>query len=248
MTGKHLDSGSAVIPPMEEQASFWNDWNLRFRKLSQSMDAYQNRQLETAKKWLSGGGEPMVLEIGCGTGWLTAGLATLGTLVGIDLSNDAIEEARRRGSSASFLAGDIVKMDFPGRFDMVITVDTMAHVPDHAAFIGKVSSVLEPGGIFLLMTQNSFVWNRSSQLMPLAKGQVRKWPQLAELGELLTRDFQIEQVSSIVPAGDRGILRLMNSRYCAGVLRKLLGAERQQALYEWLLIGKELVIVARRKG
>ena len=248
MIEKNDGNASTVIPPMDEQVSFWNDWNLRFRKLSQSMDAYQGRQLATARSWLSGATNAKVLEIGCGTGWLTAALASFVSIVGMDLSTDAIEEARRRGSSATFLAGDVVGMEFPEQFNMVITVDTMAHVPDHAAFIGKVSSVLAPGGIFLLMTQNSFVWNRNSQLMPLAKGQVRKWPQLADLRKLLAPEFRIEHVTSIVPAGDRGILRLVNSRYCAGVLRKLLGAQRQQALYERLLIGKELIIVARRKG
>jgi 2-polyprenyl-3-methyl-5-hydroxy-6-metoxy-1,4-benzoquinol methylase len=184
------NANPAGDPPIDDQVAYWNDWNMRFRKVSQKLDAYQERQLATAKRWLSGETNGKVIEIGCGTGWLSAALAMFVSIVGMDLSTDAVEEAKRRGSSATFLAGEFLGMNFPEKFNMVITVDTMAHVPDHAAFIDKVSSVLVPGGVFLLMTQNSFVWNRSSQLMPLAKGQVRQWPQLADLRKLLAPDFR----------------------------------------------------------
>ncbi len=234
-------------PPIDDQVAYWSDWNMRFRKGSQKLDVYQERQLSVARSLLPSTKDARVLEIGCGTGWLSAALSQYAQVVGIDFSSEAIEEARRRESSAQFLVGNIVTAEIPGGFDFILTVDTMAHVSDHVAFIGKVQRLLKPGGTFVCMTQNAFVWSRSSHILPLVKGLVRKWPRLGDLRKLLEPAFHIRKVASIVPAGDLGILRLANSRYCAGVLCKLIGKDRQQMLFERLLMGKELVIVATRR-
>jgi hypothetical protein len=94
------------------------------------------------------------------------------------------------------------------------------------------------------MTQNPFVWTRYSQLSPVGPGQIRNWPSLKALKLLLADHFRILEVSSICPAGDRGILRIANSRYVAGVLRRLIGRERATALYERMLVGRELTVAA----
>ena len=241
------NANPAADPPIDDQVAYWSDWNMRFRKVSQKLDAYQERQLTVARSLLPQSKDARILEIGCGTGWLSAALSQYVQVVGIDFSNEAIEEARRRESSAQFMVGNIVTAEMPEEFDLILTVDTMAHVSDHAAFISKVAKLLKPGGTFVLMTQNSFVWSRSSHILPVVKGLVRKWPRLRELRKLLEPSFHVRNVGSIVPAGDLGILRLTNSRYCAGVLRKLIGVGRQQGLFEWLLMGKELIIVATRR-
>jgi len=233
---------------MDEQVSFWNEWNLKYRKLDKEVDGYMARQIQVAMDSLPKGRRGRVLEIGCGTGWLSAALCGFADVVGIDLSPEAIEEAKRRESGGQFFAGDVLALDLPGQFDLIVTADTMAHIPDHPAFIERVRNLLPVNGTLLLMTQNAFVWNRSSQLKAPGKGHFRKWPRLGELKQLLRPSFRIEKITSIVPQGDKGILRLLNSRYCAGVFRKIIGVQKQEELYEWALIGKELVIVATRRA
>jgi 2-polyprenyl-3-methyl-5-hydroxy-6-metoxy-1,4-benzoquinol methylase len=234
-------------PSMADQMAYWNDWNMRWRDHTQSFDFYQRRQLITALNLLPRPSKTKVLEIGCGTGWLSASLAGFVSVTGFDLSDVAIEEAKRRGSRATFFQGDVHSVALIEKFEAIVTVDTMAHVPDHAAFIKRVAELLQPKGRLILMTQNPFVWRRSSTLLPQAKGQIRNWPELSALRELLKDRFKIKQVTSIVPAGDQKILRVLQSRYCAGVLRMIIGEKLQERLFERLMIGKEIIIVADLK-
>jgi 2-polyprenyl-3-methyl-5-hydroxy-6-metoxy-1,4-benzoquinol methylase len=163
------------------------------------------------------------------------------------LSPEAIEFAKRHSSDATFLCGDFETLAIPGAFDYVVTADTMGHVEDHERFLGRITDLLVPGGLLVLMTQNPFVWNRTSSLAQPARGQIRNWPGLKRLRALLTSRYEILRISSIVPGGDRGFLRMVNSPYVAGLLRHIIGRDRATALYERLLLGRELVLVARRR-
>lgn len=74
-----------------------------------------------------------VLELGCSTGELLAGLKpSFG--VGVDLSGSAVEEARRAYPALQFQAGDIESVEFvrslPGPFDFIIIVDTLGSLDD----------------------------------------------------------------------------------------------------------------------
>jgi SAM-dependent methyltransferase len=74
-----------------------------------------------------------VLELGCSTGELLAALKpSFG--VGVDLSGDAIEQARRAYPQLQFQSGDIESVEFvrslPGPFDFIIIVDTLGSLDD----------------------------------------------------------------------------------------------------------------------
>ena len=74
-----------------------------------------------------------VLELGCSTGELLAGLKpSFG--VGVDLSGSAIEEAKRAYPSYSFYVGDIeapgLIQSLPGPFDYIVIVDTLGSLDD----------------------------------------------------------------------------------------------------------------------
>jgi len=66
-----------------------------------------------------------VLEIGCGTGYLTACLARLaGSVTGVELHPELAADARRNLAAlgignAEVLEGDGLAMEFPGRFEVV---------------------------------------------------------------------------------------------------------------------------------
>jgi hypothetical protein len=96
------------------------------------------------------------------------------------------------------------------------------------------------------MTQNGFVWHRSSALNSVGEGQIRNWPSLRDLRTMLRASgFSVIRVSSIQPAGDRGVLRVLNSRALRGGFKLLgLGARWRSAL-ERARLGRDLVIEAR---
>lgn len=244
-----MDSTSPV-PPAEAQERFWDGWNTAHR--AGRLDSYMRRQLATAEHWIrrqSAATAPAIIEIGCGTGWLIGSLAGSlgGRCWGVDISHASIDQARAQFPRVGFYCGDALTFTAPVAADVVVSVDAIAHVPDQAALLARVAELLRPGGRLILMTQNPFVWNRSSYLLPVAEGQYRHWPSLPELRRLLKPAFSIRHVSSIIPGGDQGILRVIHSRAFSGPLNKLIGPERVVRLKERLLLGRDMVIVADRR-
>jgi 2-polyprenyl-3-methyl-5-hydroxy-6-metoxy-1,4-benzoquinol methylase len=188
-----------------------------------------------------------ILDFGCGTGWLGASLTSYGDVTGIDLSSTAIEHGLREFPELNLMVGDFADVRLTGLFDVIISSDVIAHVADQQAYIERVADLLRPGGTFVLMTQNGFVWRRSSQLRPQGPGQIRNWPSLKVLRTMLDKKFVIVRVGSIQPAGDRGILWLLNGRWPRGGFKLLGLGDGWKAFLERILIGRDFIIEARRQ-
>jgi ubiquinone/menaquinone biosynthesis methyltransferase len=92
------------------------------------------------------------LDLACGTGDITFGLASAGARVmGLDITPRMIELARRKRAAASatahFLVGDMMTLPFPdGCFDIVTTGYGLRNVPDMAGALAEIRRVLRPGG------------------------------------------------------------------------------------------------------
>ena len=94
-----------------------------------------------------------VLELGCGTGAVLAGLGDHLRLAGVDFSPAMLDVARRRVPRGTFTLADITSFALPDTFDVVISVlDTLNHVTTvegWRAVFAAVAAHLVPGGIFL---------------------------------------------------------------------------------------------------
>jgi SAM-dependent methyltransferase len=95
-----------------------------------------------------------VLDVGCGTGDFLRLLAPLvgpGSVVGIDLSETMIAEARRRtasSSNVSFRTGNTLNLPFEsGSIDRVIATQVLLHIPDPWAALAEMCRVLTPEGL-----------------------------------------------------------------------------------------------------
>ena len=114
-----------------------------------------------------------------------------------------------------------MSLDFPMEaYDVVVTLEVLSHVADQAAFIGKLASLLRPGGHLMLATQNRPQLERNDVLPP-KPGQIRQWVDRHELAKLLGAEFEIERLFSITPRCNRGILRILNSHKLNLVLASL---------------------------
>lgn len=248
------DAARQSTPSLEVQRRFWDEWNLE-KLASAERNPLQLRQRHWVRRATKrfaasmGGTRPLrILDFGCGTGWLGATLTDLGEVTAIDLSPAAVEQGRREFPDVRFLAGSFSDVSLVGPFDVVISSEVMAHVADQQAYIERVAELLRPGGMFLLMTQNGFVWRRWSQWRPSSDGMIRNWPRLGDLRTMLSASgFSRVRVSSLQPSGDRGVLRVLNN----GKLRGGLGRVGLEALWRWvlehLLVGRDLAIAARRR-
>jgi 2-polyprenyl-3-methyl-5-hydroxy-6-metoxy-1,4-benzoquinol methylase len=234
-----------AMPSTAEQKAFWDSWNGHYR--SGGVDPFMQRQLEAAVDVASRRGlrGARIIDVGCGSGWLGDGLRSFGSVVGIDLSEAAIGHGRSAHPDLRLIVGDFATTDVGGGYDYAVSADAIAHVPEQQLFVERVATILKPGGVFLLMTQNPAVWTRNSKLSPQGTGQIREWPSLARLRELLAPSFVVEHVSSLVLGGDRGFFRAL--RYVNAVMRRTIGRARwDRVLEQRLLLGREYVIEARR--
>jgi SAM-dependent methyltransferase len=92
------------------------------------------RRRDVLRRWGVLDGTPSVLDIGCGIGQYAS--STTGRYVGVDLNCGYVDHARRRRGDAerSFRCVDASELVVEGeRFDLVLMVDFLHHLPDEAA-------------------------------------------------------------------------------------------------------------------
>ena len=97
-----------------------------------------------------------LLDVGCGPGTITAGLARAvapGEVIGIDLSEDVLQQARDFAASedvsnATFTHGDVYQLTYDdGVFDVVYANQLLQHLTDPVRALREMRRVLRPGGI-----------------------------------------------------------------------------------------------------
>jgi SAM-dependent methyltransferase len=100
---------------------------------------------------------PQVVEVGCGSGRITAHLASLGLRTrGIDLSPRMVAEARRRHPDLEFEVGSMTSLELPEHaLDGLVAWYSVIHVPPsrHRALYTGLRRALAPGGLLLLAFQ-----------------------------------------------------------------------------------------------
>src|SRR6185503_5237822 len=97
-----------------------------------------------------------VLDVGCGPGTITLGLAQLvapGEVVGIDLQPSLIERARalaatREQTNARFEIADVYGLPFADEcFDAAFGNGVLMHLAEPVRALAQIRRVLRPGGI-----------------------------------------------------------------------------------------------------
>lgn len=236
-------------PSLADQRAFYDNWNLQhrrgdFQEIDQEIRIRAERMLELLGSAVTG--RPRILEVGCGTGWMTGQLAGLGDTTAIDLSPAAIALARARGIDAEFIADDFLTHPFePQGFGVVVCIETLFYVVDQRRFIEKLAEVLQPGGLLAVTTINKFVYDRRA-ISALQPGQVRNWLTMRQTTRLLESVFDVLLARTVEPRGSRGILRIANSSKLDAMLRVVGLSARARRLKERLGLGGGIVLLARK--
>ncbi len=93
-----------------------------------------------------------ILDAGCGTGGMIPHLQSYGSVVGVDLSDDALAFAQRR-QKGHLVRSSLPSLPFaPSAFDLVTSFDVIYHqaVADDEAALEEMARVLRPGGTLLI--------------------------------------------------------------------------------------------------
>src|SRR5688572_5465424 len=102
-----------------------------------------------------------VLDVGCGGGLLSEGMARRGAQVtGIDLAPGAIEVAKLHALEAGIAMDyrlvpvETLAESAAGSYDLVTCLEMLEHVPDPAAILAAIAHLVRPGGDVVCSTIN----------------------------------------------------------------------------------------------
>lgn len=133
--------------------------------------AHQRRTVDDSAAYLLPWLRPglSVLDVGCGPGSITAGLAARvapGVVTAVDQVADVLDVARaeadrRRLTNVAFATADVHRLDFPDdTFDVVHAHQVLQHVTDPVAALREMRRVCVPGGIVAARDADysGFIW------------------------------------------------------------------------------------------
>ncbi len=102
-----------------------------------------------------------VLDVGCGGGLLSEGMAVRGAdVTGIDLSEKPLGVARlhllESGQKVDYrkVSAEQMAEEMPGAFDAVTCLEMLEHVPDPASIVESCARLVKPGGQVFFSTIN----------------------------------------------------------------------------------------------
>lgn len=102
-----------------------------------------------------------VLDVGCGGGLLTEGMAKAGAEVtGIDMSPDALSVARLHALDSELTVdyqqttAEEFAVAHKGQFDIVTCLEMLEHVPEPLTVIAACAHMVKPGGRIIFSTLN----------------------------------------------------------------------------------------------
>lgn len=168
----------------ENQDRLW--WYLGMREINLSL-------LNT---YLSKKRPLKILDAGCGPGAMLLALHKYGEVVGIDMSDEALKYARKRGNVQK---GDVSNLKFPNStFDLVICLDVLYHtwVKEENKALDEFNRVLKKGGI-LLIREPAYNWLRGKE----------------DVGSLTQRRFSSNRLKLLIKKSSFEILKVTYANF-----------------------------------
>ncbi len=147
----------AEIEKFQAIASRWWDPNSEFKPLH-DINPLRLDYIEQQARGLQG---RKVVDIGCGGGLLSEGMAARGAEVtGIDLAEQSLDVARlhlhESGLEVDYrhISAEDFAAQNPAAFDVVTCLEMLEHVPDPKSIVQAAATLLKPGGTLVLSTLN----------------------------------------------------------------------------------------------
>jgi ubiquinone/menaquinone biosynthesis C-methylase UbiE len=99
-----------------------------------------------------------VLDVGCGTGFITRHL--MGDVIGLDINRWNLDRAKNNSPDTEFILGDIENLPIRDLMvDTVVCTETLEHLPDSKRAVNEVFRVLNSKGKFIgSVPSNSIIW------------------------------------------------------------------------------------------
>jgi SAM-dependent methyltransferase len=190
----------------------------------------RNRLLQDlARRWFSNA--KAVLEVGCGTGYVLAGLGKVlpnARLAGSEIYANGLEYAAKRlGDGVDLYQMDAQAIPFSTEFDLIAACDVLEHIEADESVLREMHRALKPrGGLLLTVPQHPFLWSHVDEIA-FHKRRYRR----TELQEKCRRNgFRVVAATSFVSV----LLPLMAMRRLTAARHTGYDAEAEMTLPDWL--------------
>jgi 2-polyprenyl-3-methyl-5-hydroxy-6-metoxy-1,4-benzoquinol methylase/tetratricopeptide (TPR) repeat protein len=154
-------------PAADQGANFYNDMWQKQAPQPEKPFARKRRERIVETICTEPTGELAILDFGCGRGTLGPHLAQLGSVTGVDWSEEGIAEARRLCPEGNFIRGDFFEVELPETFfDVVVSQEVIEHLQDEdqRRYLARAMAVLKPGGRLVMTTPNAPVVDVLNQI------------------------------------------------------------------------------------
>jgi 2-polyprenyl-6-hydroxyphenyl methylase/3-demethylubiquinone-9 3-methyltransferase len=152
-----LNADPAELEKFGDLAHRWWDPNSEFKPLHD----INPLRLDWIDKHLLGLAGKRILDVGCGGGLLSEGMALRGAEVtGIDLSEKPLSVAKlhllETGQKVDYrkISVEALADEMPEAFDAVTCLEMLEHVPDPSSIIASCARLVKPGGQVFFSTLN----------------------------------------------------------------------------------------------
>jgi trans-aconitate methyltransferase len=218
-----------------------------------------------------------ILDLGCGTGHLTEQIASRGAkVVGVDKSQEMIQQARTKYPSLQFEVMDAREIAFAEPFDAVFSNATLHWIKDPEKAVASIAKALRPEGRFVaefggkgnvagLMAATERAWHKlglpKSAPSPWYYPSVGKYSTLLEKHGLEVTLANLFDRPTALEDGARGLHNWLEM-FCGSFLDKLPTDQREAMLSaierearptlfhddHWVMDYRRLRVVARKVG
>lgn len=107
-----------------------------------------------------------LLECGCGEGYVLERIKGRGEVYGMDISLEALKEAKRRKPNAELFLGDIINIPFDDKsFDITVACDVLEHTKQYEKAISEILRVTKPNGKIIIAIPNEVIFTLCRLLM-----------------------------------------------------------------------------------
>jgi 2-polyprenyl-3-methyl-5-hydroxy-6-metoxy-1,4-benzoquinol methylase len=188
---------------------------------------------------------PSILEVGCGTGWLTAILGRFGQATGVELSTAAVARAQATYPDVRFQAVDLSTLPELESYDVVVSHEVIEHLEDQASHLGLLARCVRPAGFLILTTPNG----RYRAFLSEDDGPqpIENWLTRSQLRHAVSRHFTVLHCRSILLGRGHSVLqRLLLSKKLRAAMGLLALRTGYEGVLNYLGFGRHLVLVAQR--
>lgn len=134
-----------------EKESFW--FNVRNKIIGRLIEKYLPEK------------KSKILEIGCGTGYVSRYIMSLGYSIDLaDIMKDGLEYAKKRCETADCYLVDSGQMPFENHYDSVCAFDILEHVEDDQRTLYNINRSLKEGGLlFITVPARKDLWSKTDE-------------------------------------------------------------------------------------